>query len=149
LVSVRRGARLGPSRAFVVTSLTAIVFVACHGEADEARRADVARVSEAVRKLREAPNDAKRPLLLALQQTPCTGDDACTLRKSCSDAYDREVSAVEGIAAVRHATQSTGPVPPEATELLARSASEMKRAVLLTKGCADLEAATKRRYSIP
>jgi len=131
-----------------VTSIAALVSVACHGEADEARRADVGRVSEAVRKLREAPNEAKRPLLLALQQTPCAADDAVTLRKSCSDAYEPLLAALDDIGAVRFAMQSGASKAVDVT-LLQRSESRLKEAEMLTKACADLEGAMKRRYSIP
>lgn len=152
LVSVRRGARPGSSRARVahfITLFVAVTALACHGEAAEARRADVARVAEAVRKLRDAPNDEKRPLLLALQQTPCAADDAVKLRKSCSDAYGLQVTALDAVAAVRHAAQGNAPLPPEAAELLARSEADLKRAAQGTTACADLESDLKRRYAIP
>jgi hypothetical protein len=121
--------------------------VACHGEAAEARRAEAARIAEAVRALRAAPEDEKRLLLKSLGETRCSAEDLCALRKSCEDAYALELSATDGIAAVRHAVRAADPVPKEATVLLAQSEGELRRAVELTSTCADREAETRRRYS--
>jgi hypothetical protein len=130
-------------RVFAVT----LVSVACHGEAVEARRAEAGRIAEAVRVLRVAAPEEKRPLLKSLGEIRCSAEDLCALRKSCQDAYALELSATDGIAAVRHAVREPDPVPTEAAALLAQSEGELRRAVDLTKACADSEAETRRRYS--
>jgi hypothetical protein len=129
--------------------LGALAFVACHGEADEAHRAEAGRVARAVQSLRDAPNDEKRARLVALRQQPCTVEDVCALRDTCVTAYSLEVEALDSIAAVRRATREpSAPVPPGAGELLARAETEMHRAEGLTKSCADLEGAARRTHRL-
>lgn len=125
-----------------------VAVVACHGEAAEARRAEAGRIAEAVRALRAAPNDAKRPLLRLLHDAPCSAADLCGLRKSCEDAYGLELSALDGISAVRRAVRTADAVPPEAAQLLTRSEGDLRRAAELTKACADNEGEARRRYSL-
>lgn len=121
---------------------------ACHGEKDESRRAEAGRIAEAVRVLREAPNDGKRPLLKSLREVVCSADDLCELKRSCADAYELELTAFDGISAVRRTVRGTDPIPPEAAPLLMKSESNLKRAADLTRACAESEGATRRRYSL-
>lgn len=122
--------------------------VACHGEAAEGRRAEAGRIAEAVRALRAAAPEEKRPLLKSLGETLCSAEDLCALRKTCEEAYELELSANDGIAAVRHSAQADDPVPKEAAALLGQVEGILRRAVELTKTCADREAETRRRYSL-
>jgi hypothetical protein len=136
------------ARAFGALVLLATLAGGCHGAADAAHRADVARVARAVDVLRNAPNDAKLPPLIALQHTACRSDDACGLERSCLDAYDAEQRALQGTDAVRHALAGdAGAAAAErAGTLLALSQRELGEAHRLTRRCADLEGELHRRY---
>lgn len=120
----------------------------CHTEADTARRADVARVAHAADVLRNAPNDAKEPLVLELAHTRCRSQDACRLKRACLAAYQRELKALEGVAAVRHALAADGgrAQAERAGSLLALSERELEQAHRLSRRCADLEGKLERRY---
>jgi len=138
-------------RAVVSICLGATISVGCRGEKDEARRAEAGRITEAVRKLREAPNRAKEPFLLALRSTSCATDDGCELKKTCTDAYLLEQQALDGISAVRRETTGGAPaepVPSAAAALLSRVTLDLERAKTLAKNCADLEGAARRKYSL-
>lgn len=131
--------------------LLCLVSVACRGESEQARRADVARVAEAVRKLRDAPNPAKEPLLKALQSTPCSADDACGLRQTCSDAYSLQARTMEGLSAVRHATTHASeaePVPSGAAALLSEVVTNLQKAKIAAQNCADREGELRRKYRL-
>jgi hypothetical protein len=125
--------------------------VSCRTESTEARRAEAGRVAEATRKVREAPNRERAPLLKALEATACLTDDVCALKKRCADAYELQERALEGISAVRRATTGASaaePVPSGATELLSNVTADLERAKTLAKECADMEGAVRRRYSL-
>jgi hypothetical protein len=135
----------------VVIGFFASVSVACHGEREEALRAEAGRVAEAVRKLREAPNPEKAPLRRALEAISCTADDTCGLKKSCSDAYALQERALDGLGAVRHATAGASaaePVPNPAVTLLSEVTAGLERAKERAKECADLEGTVRRKYSL-
>ena len=123
--------------------------IACHGEGDQAARSEAGALARGVQVLRDAPNDAKRPFLSALEALPCSAADRCDLKKGCDAAYSLQVQAWDAIAAVRAATRdSTAVVPPEAALLLSRSSADLARASALAKECADLEGAARRRYAL-
>jgi len=114
-------------------------------------RAEAGRVAEAVRKLREAPNPEKAPLRKALEATVCTADDTCGLKKSCAGAYALQERALDGLAAVRHATSGASaaePLPSSAAVLLSEVTASLERAKAQAKGCADLEGTVRRKYSL-
>ena len=119
-----------------------------HGEADESRRAEAGRIAEAVRVLRAAPNDGKRPFLKSLREVGCTAEELCALKQSCADAYELEVTAFDGISAVRRSVRGADPVAPDAIELLTKSEANLKRARDLTRACVESEGAVRRRYSL-
>jgi hypothetical protein len=120
---------------------------ACHGEADEARRVEAGRIARAVHTLRVAPNDAKRPLFAALKSEKCSFDEACTFQSTCVSAYQLELDALDSIAAVRR--EMDGPiVTPESVKLLAQAETGLTRAKELSKTCADLEGALRRKYNL-
>ncbi|HVU05677.1 MAG TPA: hypothetical protein VHE30_28205 [Polyangiaceae bacterium] len=121
---------------------------ACHGERDQAVRSEAGRVAEAVRKLREADGAAKRPLLVALEHETCTAEDVCALRKTCADAYTLQVTALESVAAVRHANEDGKPLPPEAMALLAEASAKLEASNAATKTCADVEGAARRKHGL-
>lgn len=123
-------------------------FMGCRGEAVEARRSEAGRLAEAVRLLRGAPSEERRPLLEALASAPCAEPDLCALRKTCADAYALELSARDALGAVRHAAQGAEPVQREAVELLTRSEEDLRRAAELARVCADREGEARRRYSL-
>jgi hypothetical protein len=132
----------------------AILFVVlsgcrAHGESAEAVRAEAGQVARAVRTLRDAPNEAKAPLLDALSATPCSANDVCAARDACAAAYGIQVQALENLHAVRRAaTGSTDPVPSAAVDVLARAESDLRRAADQEKACADLEAALTKKYGL-
>jgi hypothetical protein len=104
-----------------------------------------------VRKLRETPNPEKAPLRKALEATACTADDTCGLKKSCGEAYALQERALDGLAAVRHATAGASaaePVPSAAAALLSEVTEKLEHAKTLSKTCADQEGAMRRKYAL-
>lgn len=124
---------------------------ACRGEADQAKRSDVARMAEAVRKLREAPNHGRAPLLQALKHTECSAGDACALKQACTEAYALQEHALAGISAVHRETVGGAPaepVPSAAAALLTEVTADLEKAKELAQSCADLEGSMRRKYSL-
>jgi hypothetical protein len=129
----------------------ALALTACraHGESDEAVRAEAGRAAHAVKELRMAPNGQKAPLLSALKNVACTASDVCALKNSCAAAYSLELGALDGLHAVRRATENeAAPVPSSATDVLSRAETDLSRAVADEKACADSEAELERKYSL-
>lgn len=135
----------------VALGVSTIVSVACHGERRQELRAEAGRISEAVRKVREASNPEKAPLRKALEATACSADDTCSLKKSCANAYGLQERALDGLSAVKRATTGASaaePVPSSAATLLSEVTAELERAKTLAKSCADLEGELRRKYSL-
>jgi hypothetical protein len=131
--------------------LGALALFACraHGENDEAARVEAGRVARAVEALRQAPNGQKAPLLSALRNVTCTASDVCALKNSCVAAYSLELGALDALRAVRRATENEGaPVPSAATDVLSRVETDLSRAALDEKACADSESDLERKYSL-
>jgi hypothetical protein len=117
-------------------------------EAQIERRAEAERVVYAVESVRNAPNDAKPPLLKALGNAECKLDDVCELKKLCVDAYEVHLRALNGTRAARHAVESDAGSAKKAAELLGQSARWLEEAADKTKRCTDLEATIIRKYKL-
>ena len=116
-------------------------------EKDEAARAEAGHVARQVKLLRDADNAQKPVLLKALDQTPCTLDGVCAVKRTCSEAYTLQETALDALSAVRHALQGVAPGMDEReTALLSQAEAALTRAKELTTKCADLEAALRRQY---
>src|SRR5512147_776258 len=63
------------------------------------KRAEVRSISVAIDRVRQAANPDKAPLLSELSRLPCTLQDVCQLRDRCVAAYQKQVEAVDQIAA--------------------------------------------------
>jgi hypothetical protein len=139
----------GPASRGLAPTLAALLALSCHGEQEQARRADAGRLVRAVQLLRDAPNDGKRPLLSALEHLPAQDGELGALQTACVSAYSLEVEGIEALSAIRRATRGADePVPPEAALLLSRSEEALHRAAGLTRRCADLEGEARRRYKL-
>jgi hypothetical protein len=135
----------------VVVVLVALVspLSACSGDRERKQKAEVARVAHAVDVLREAPNEAKRPLLKALQATACVESDACELRRVCGDAYASHLAAIEGSRAVSAQLQA-GVIGNERdiAQLMAASKRALELGKQQSHACTELESTLKRRYRL-
>ena len=112
----------------------------------EARRGEAAGVARSVEALRQAPNAEKAPFLKALKAAPCAAEDVCALKKACVDAYVLEQAALDAVSAVRARTRTADALNSDAVELLANAERDLGRSRELTKACADLEGAARRKY---
>ena len=133
---------------WVAAAVAAVACVACRRESAEALRGEAAFVARAVEALRAAPNAEKAPFLKALQAAPCAADDVCGLKKACVDAYTLEQAALDAVSAVRAQSRSSDGLNASAVELLANAEHDLGRSRELTKACADLEGAARRKYGI-
>jgi hypothetical protein len=126
----------------------ALVSAGCRSESVEARRGEAAGVARAVEALRQAPNAEKAPFLKALKAVPCDAGDVCTLKKACVDAYVLEQTALDAVSAVRARTRTADGLNSDAVDLLANAEHDLGRSRELTKACADLEGAARRKYRL-
>lgn len=131
--------------AFALAGLTAL---ACRGEAEEAHRAEAARVARSVQQLRAAPNPAKAPFLAALEAEPCASSDARELKATCVAAYRDLLGALGTARELASALAMDAAAPPAASAaaLVEGSEARLARAREGTRRCADLEGALARRY---
>jgi hypothetical protein len=126
----------------------ALLSVACRSESVEARRGEAGGVARAVEALRQAPNAGKAPFLKALQSAPCHAEDVCAVKTACVDAYVLEEAARSALSAVRARTRTADGLTADAVDLLANAEHDLGRSRELTKACADLEAAARRKYGL-
>ena len=114
-----------------------------------------------MKQLRDAPVETRAPLLDALEHTGCAAEDACDVLRRCLDAYRRESEARRAIDAARagiapsRAPSVRGGADLGATldprlieKLLDEARRDLDASLALTKACADLEAALRRRHSL-
>jgi hypothetical protein len=102
----------------------------------------------AIESLRNAPNDAKPPLLKALSNVECKIDDVCALKRACVEAYEVHLRALQGARAARHAIESDAGADKRAAQLLGESARYLEQATEKTKRCTDLEGEVVRNYKL-
>ncbi|MFZ5891659.1 MAG: hypothetical protein ACOY0T_11450 [Myxococcota bacterium] len=65
----------------------------CRSSEARAREAEFARLGQAIDALRNAPNEAKAPLIAALDNAECRDAKACELKQTCVSAYRQLDSA--------------------------------------------------------
>jgi hypothetical protein len=131
----------------LLVALSSATPVACDGTQQAAERSDADRVAHAVRLLREAPNDAKRPLLRALEGVECTSPRACEVRERCLEGYGSYLEALDAIATARRAlARDGGAAADERTALLLAVAQrKLKQAEVAVERCTVLSAALVRK----
>lgn len=139
---------MSETRGLALLVAASLGVAACHQQSEESRKAEAAVVARAVEALRQAPNDGKRPLLKALEATPCEAADVCSLKKACTAAYTLEQTALDGLRAVRAQSKTGAGLGAEAVELLTSVEKDLARSRDLAKACADLEAKARRQYSL-
>jgi len=131
---------------FVVGSLGA-----CDDEEELARLREAAETVRAVEQLRDAPNDAKRPRLAALEKLKCTAQDVCDLQRICTKAYRRHQSALDSARALRHAVDRDGRTAKQsaqAAKLLSKAKRELERARFMTRQCARRQGQVVQAYDL-
>jgi hypothetical protein len=134
--------------------LTAVMAAACRNgsaptEKDEAARGEAGRVAHQVKTLRDADNAQKPVLLKALEGTPCTIEDVCAVKKTCSEAYALQETALAALSTVRHSVQGLAPgMEQQQASLLSQAEAALGRAKDLAAKCADAEAALRRHYRL-
>jgi hypothetical protein len=119
-----------------------------HTEQQIERRREAERVVYALESLRNAPNDAKPPLLKALEGVACVTEEICELKRTCVGAYEVHLRALAGTRAARHAVESDAGADKKAAELLGQSARWLEEAARKTKRCADLEGEIVRKHKL-
>jgi hypothetical protein len=120
----------------------------CKGEREQAERAEAGRITHAIAALREAPNDAKAPRLLALERENCTTEELCELKRTCVEAYRLHARALEASRVAARALDggADGEGVRRIGELVASSERDLDRARELTQRCSELESRIARRY---
>ncbi|MGC4063750.1 MAG: hypothetical protein QM784_03735 [Polyangiaceae bacterium] len=112
------------------------------GQSEQAKRAEVASVTVAIDRLRDAPNPNKPEFLQYLASTPCSLEDVCALKKACADAYAEQVAALSAIAQLKSASDSGA----NAGGKLAAIQGQLERAREGAKACVEQEARLLDRY---
>lgn len=126
------------------------LLTACHGEAEQAHRTEAGRVAHAVDNLRNASNAKKGPFLTSLERMPCSVPDVCELKRTCVDAYQRQLKALAGVRAVRRslARDAAPGAAASAAGVLDSAQKELVDAKHRTEHCADLQGTVTRRYGL-
>jgi hypothetical protein len=135
----------------VALTLATGSLVACHDEEEMARLSEAAETVRAVEQLRNAPNDAKRPRLTALEKLECTAKDVCDLQRICTKAYRRHQSALDSARALRHALDQDGGTRKQAAnyrKLLSKAKRELERARFMTRQCALQQGRVVQAYDL-
>lgn len=129
------------------TLLLALALLGCRSQEARALEAEAARIGRAVDALRDAPNEAKSPLLAALEGEACNDPETCGLKALCSRAYSRHVEGLEKSARVKALLApdaGTGPAR-EAVALLREAEDALAEAAKLTEECAAKQGELRRR----
>lgn len=120
----------------------------CRSPEARALEAESSRLGRAIDALRDAPNDAKLPLVRALEAEPCSHPDACGLKALCVRAYRLHV---DGLAASERARAllaepDGGDVAALAAAGALREAEDaLARASTLTNDCTARQGELRRR----
>jgi hypothetical protein len=131
--------------------LAATAAGACRGQQEQARKQEASALIHAIEQLRSAPNEGKRPQLLALEELPCKGEQLCRLQRVCKRAYQRHLRALESTRSVRHALRTDGGMPDagtQAAELMSKARQDLERARILTRRCTELQGEVARRFRL-
>ncbi|MDX2053837.1 MAG: hypothetical protein SFV15_15660 [Polyangiaceae bacterium] len=108
--------------------LSAAVSCAKNAEPSSDERAQLGRLSQAIDRLRAAPNLEKHPHLQALRQAPCGPELGCSLKQVCVNAYEMFGQSLGETRTVRRALNpadagdasgaSSANAPPASAEVL-------------------------------
>ena len=129
-------------RGFVAGAIlisVAAVTCGCRSAEARAREAEFARIGQAIDALRNAPNEAKAPLIDALERSECHDPKACELKATCVSAYRLLDSARTASANAKTllANRDGGATAAVAAALeVNRAQSELERARELSERCA-------------
>jgi hypothetical protein len=111
----------------------------CRSTEARAREAEFARLGQAIDALRNAPNEAKAPLIASLEKSECRDPKACELKTTCVSAY-RLLESARGASANAKALlgkrDGGAPAAVEAALEVNRAQSELERARELSERCA-------------
>ena len=126
------------SRALALSALALLCLPACHSREAELA-ASAGQVARAVEALRNAPNEAKAPLIASLEKSECRDAKACELKATCVSAY-RLLESARGASANAKALlgkrDGGAPAAVEAALEVNRAQSELERARELSERCA-------------
>ena len=127
--------------------VAALALLGCRSQEARALEAEAARIGRAVDALRDAPNEAKSPLLAALEAEACDDPETCGLKALCSRAYSRHVEGVEKSARVKAllAPDAGTEAARAAVALLREAESALAEAAKLTEECAAKQGELRRR----
>ena len=131
--------------------LVALGVGACHDEEKLAQLREASATVRAVEQLRNAPNDQKRPLLMALEKLKCTAQDVCDLQRVCTKAYRRHQSALDSARALRHSMGQDGGTAKQSAksaQLLSHAKRELERARFMTRQCARHQGEVEQAYDL-
>ena len=119
--------------------------LACSSQDVESQKS-AARVARAIEVLRGAANASKAGALADLLKLGCTGVDVCATRDACTTAYQLHVDAVALTQAAKLRMRDGN--APEAAQLLGSAEEKLVEASRRVAGCAEREAALRRRYKL-
>lgn len=127
--------------------VSALALLGCRSQEARALEAEAARIGRAVDALRDAPNEAKSPLLRALDAEACENPDTCGLKALCSRAYARHVEGLDKSARVKTllAPDAGADRTQAAAALLREAESALGEAQRLTEDCAAKQGELRRR----
>lgn len=131
----------------VVAALAACALLGCRSQAKRALEVEAARLGQAIDALRAAPNEAKAPLLRALEAEACEHPESCGLKALCSRAYARHVEGLDQSARVKEllAPGATTEQAQAAAALLKEAEAALRDAAKLTEDCAAKQGELRRR----
>jgi hypothetical protein len=126
---------------------SALALIGCRSQEARALEAEAARLGRAIDALRDAPNEAKTPLLRALDAEACDHTETCGLKALCSRAYTRHVEGLDKSARVKAllAPDAGAHQAREAALLLGEAESAVGEARKLTEDCAAKQGELRRR----
>ncbi len=130
-----------------VLVLSALALFGCRSQEARALEAEAARIGRAVDALRDAPNEAKAPLLGVLEAEACDNSETCGLKALCSRAYSRHVEGLDKSARVKAmlAPDAGTEQAQAAAALLKEAESALAEAAQLTEECAAKQGELRRR----
>ncbi len=125
----------------------ALALFGCRSQEARAVEAEAARISRAVDALRDAPNEAKSPLLRALDAESCDHPETCGLKALCSRAYSRHVEGLDKSARVKAllAPDAGADQAQAAAALLSEAEAALGEARRLTEDCAAKQGELRRK----
>lgn len=120
----------------------------CRGSEARAFEGEVLALDRKIDALRQAPNEAKAPLLVQLEQSPCERAPVCELKSLCVSAYRTHQQGLSAAARARDflAAPDGGTLASiQAAQELARADFELERAREQAERCASAQGALRRQ----